>query len=116
MKTTDCTSARLNITQTPPAHWSRLRPALRYTFAAGAAALLTLISYAVLPMVESGEFMETATRCALQYGSPVLNVLAVLSVTAVIVQDARTSRRLPKLMRSRRVTQRLQPRSRTARA
>ena len=72
MKTTDQTSARLILTKTPPARRPRVRPVLLATFAAGATALLALIGYAAWPGIESGEVMETAARCALQYGSPVL--------------------------------------------
>ena len=116
MKTTDHTSARSSVTTAPPARWYRVRPALLWTLALGATVQAGLAGYALALGLGREEIMETASRLALHYGSPVLNALAVLSVAAVIVQDVRTSRRLPKLVRSLRVTQRLVPGSRTARA
>ena len=120
MKTTDNTSARNNLTKTPPARWYRARPALLSMLALSVTAWVGLASYAVRPGLGREEVMETATRFAMQYGSPVLNVLAALSVAAVIVQGKRTPkqyRRLRrKLARSMRVTQRLMPGARPARA
>ena len=116
MKATDHTSPRCNLTTPPPARWYRVRPALLWTLALGVTVQAGLAGYALALGLRREELMETATRLALQYGSPVLTVLAVLSVAAVIVQDVRTTRRLPKLVRSLRITQRLQPGSRTARA
>ncbi len=118
MKTTDHTSARNNLTKTPPARWYRVRPALRRTLALAVTVWAGVVSYAVLPTFGREGVMESATRFALQYGSPVLTVLAALSVAAVVVQGRRTPdqyRQLRrKVARSMRVTQRLLPGTRMA--
>ena len=120
MKTTDHTSAGINVTKSPDARWYRVRPALLWTLALGATVWLGLACSAALRGLGSEEVLETGARLAAEYGSPVLNVLAVLSVASVIAQGVRTPdqyRELRrKLARSMRVTQRLQPGSRTARA
>ena len=107
MKTTDRTSARINTTTAPAARWYRALPVLAAVLALGAAAWLGLGSFGI------DGFVEAFTK----HASPVLNTLAALSVAAVIAEGVRTSPGLRrKLARSLRVTQRLQPGSRTARA
>ncbi len=107
MKTTDHTSARINAPKSPTARWYRVLSVLTAVLALGAAAWLALGNFGL------EGFVEAFTK----HASPVLNVLAALSVAAVIAEGVRTSPGLRrKQARSLRVTQRLQPGSRTARA
>ena len=119
MKTTDQTSDRITATQPLDTRWYRVRPALRWTLAASIAAWLGVASEGVVRFVESQDFLETAPQLVAQNASPVLNVLALVSVAAVFVERARTTGGLRKvrrrLVRSMRVTQRLIHSSRTAR-
>ena len=119
MKTTDQTSARIT-TKPLDTRWYRVRPALRWTLALSVTAWLGLISEGVMRLVGNQDFLETVARVAAQNASVVLDVLAVASVAAVCVERARTTGGLRKLrrrlVRSMRVTQRLMPGSRTARA
>ena len=119
MKTTDQTSERSTV-PSPAPRWSRVRPALRWTLAASVTAWLGVVGAVALPSLASGEFLESAEQQIAQDASPVLNVLALVSVAAVCVERARTTGGLRKarrkLVRSMRVTQRLIHSSRTARA
>ena len=119
MKTTDQTSAR-STASTPAPHWSRVRPALRWTLVLSVAAWLGLISEDVLRLVRNQDFLENLARFATQDASAILTTLAAVSVAAVFVERARTTGSLRKLRqrlaRSWRVTQRLGDSSRTARA
>ena len=116
MKTTDHTSARINITKAPDTRWYRVRPALFWTLASSLAAWLGVIGYEAARGVRSGELLESSARFIGQNGSIALDVLAAAAVVAVVAEGVRTSHRLcnlrRKLMRSLRVTHG----SRTARA
>ena len=122
MKTTDQTSDRITV-PSPAPRWFRVRPALRWTLALSVAAWLGLVSESVVRFVASQEFLEATARVATQNASVVLDVLALASVAAVFVERARTTgglrkvrRRLARSVRTLRLTQRLVPGSRTARA
>ena len=122
MKTTDHTSDRITV-PSPTPRWFRVRPALRWTLALSVAAWLGLVSESVVRFVASQEFLEATARVATQNASVVLDVLALASVAAVFVERARTTgglrkvrRRLARSVRTLRLTQRLVPGSRTARA
>ncbi len=122
MKTTDQTSDRITV-PSPTPRWFRVRPALRWTLALSVAAWLGLVSESVVRFVASQEFLEATARVATQNASVVLDVLALASVAAVFVERARTTgglrkvrRRLARSVRTLRLTQRLVPGSRTARA
>ena len=120
MKTTDQTSEPVTLTKSSGPRWYRVRPAFLATFALSVAAWLGLLGYGILRGSGSADFLETAARLFAQHGSLALDVLAAASVVAVVVEDARTTRRLArlrrKLARSMRITQRLGAGSRTARA
>ena len=121
MKTTDQTSDRITTnTKSPVARWYRVRPVLRWTLSLSVAAWVGLVAPGAVRGIGSQGMIEGAARIVAQQGSLVLNVLAAASVAAVIVKGARTPgefRKLRrKLARSLRVTQRLIPGSRTARA
>ena len=120
MKTTDQSSDRVALAKSSAPRWYRVRPVFLKTFALSVATWLGLLGYGVLRGVGSADLLETAARILARNGSIALDGLALASVVAVIVVDARTTRRLAglgrKLARSMRIAQRLGSDSRTARA
>ena len=120
MKTTDQASDRIIVTKSSSPRWYRVRPVFLKTFALSVATWLGVLGYGVLRGVGSADLLATAARILARNGSFALDALALASVVAVIVVDARTTRCLAglrrRLARSMRITQRLVPGARPARA
>ena len=116
MKTTDQTSERIIVANSTDTRWYRVRPAFRLPLALCMVAWVGLLAAAAARLIASGEFFDSAALFIARNGSVTLDVLAVLSVTAVFVERARTTGGLRKLRRRLVRSMRDTQNSRTARA